>query len=222
MDILLIGAPGAGKGTQAEKLSQHFKLLHVSSGDLFRKALEEQSEMALKSQEYLALGKLVPDNITIPMVIRRIAEFEGIQGVILDGFPRTLTQAKILDIELQSMHKRLDLAIYLKVSQDDLLQRLTGKLMCQANQHVYHVRFRPPKIANTCDLDGSKLYQRPDDIEEVVRRRLDIFSDQTLQLLDYYRRQANLKVVDGNQSIDQVYAMLLDEINNYIGREMNM
>jgi adenylate kinase len=219
MDILLIGAPGAGKGTQAEKLSQLFALRHVASGDLFRKAFEDQTELGLKAQRYVDLGELVPDDITIPMVIRHIEEPESMHGVLLDGFPRTLVQAQALDAELQRINRKIDLAINLKVSREELLQRLTGRFFCQANQHVYHVKFRPPKVAGICDLDGSKLYQRPDDGGEAMRRRLVIYFNQTVQVLDYYQKQHKLREVDGNQSIDRVQTMLLNEINNYMSRE---
>ncbi len=220
MDILLIGAPGAGKGTQAEKLSQLLALRHVASGDLFHKAFEEQTELGLKAQRYVDLGELVPDEITIPMVMRHMEEPESMQGVLLDGYPRTLAQAQELDAELQRVKRQIDLAIYLKVSRDqELLQRLAGRVFCQAQQHVYHVTFRPPKVAGRCDLDGSQLYQRTDDSGEALRRRLVIFFTQTIQVLDYYRKQHKLREVDGNQSIDQVQMMLVNEINDYMRRE---
>jgi adenylate kinase len=220
MDILLIGAPGAGKGTQAEKLSQLLALRHVASGDLFHKAFEEQTELGLKAQTYVDLGELVPDEITIPMVMRHMEEPESMQGVLLDGYPRTLAQAQELDAELQRVKRQIDLAIYLKVSRDqELLQRLAGRVFCQANQHVYHVTFRPPKVAGRCDLDGSSLYKRSDDSGEALRRRLVIFYNQTIHVLDYYRKQHKLREVDGNQGIDQVQMVLVNEINDYMGRE---
>jgi len=222
MDILLIGAPGAGKGTQAEKLSQLFALRHVASGDLFRKAFENQTELGFKAQTYVDLGELVPDEMTIPLVIHHIEAPEGMQGVVLDGFPRTLAQAQALDADLLRVKREVDLVIYLKVSRGELLQRLAGRLFCQAHQHVYHVKFRPPHVADRCDLDGSSLYQRPDDTGEAVRRRLVIFFTQTTQVLDYYRKQHKLREVDGNQSIDQVHMMLLSAINEYTGREMKV
>jgi adenylate kinase len=215
MDILLIGAPGAGKGTQAEKLSQLFALRHIASGDLFRKAFEEQTELGLKAQRYVDLGELVPDDITIPMVIRHIEEPESMNGVVLDGFPRTLVQAQALDAELRHFNRKLDLVIYLKVSREELLQRLAGRLFCQANQHVYHVKNRPPQVAGICDQDGSKLYQRPDDAGEAMRRRLVIYFNQTVQVLEYYSQQQKLREIDGNKHIDQVQAALLNEINVY-------
>jgi len=219
MNILLIGAPGAGKGTQAEKLSQLLALRHIASGDLFHKAFEEQTELGLKAQRYVDLGELVPDEITIPMVMLHIEEPESMQGVILDGFPRTLAQSQVLDAELLRINRQIDLVIHLKVSREELLSRLAGRVFCQANQHVYHIKFRPPKVADRCDLDGSKLYQRPDDAGEAMRRRLVIYFNQTVQLLDYYRQQHKLREVDGNSSIDQVQSMLLSVINDHTGRE---
>ena len=219
MDILLIGAPGAGKGTQAEKLSQLLALRHIASGDLFHKAFEDQTELGLKAQSYVDLGELVPDEITIPMVMRHIEEPESAQGVVLDGFPRTLAQAQMLDKELRRLNRKIDLAIHLKVSREELLERLAGRVFCQANQHAYHTKFHPPQVADRCDLDGSKLYQRPDDAGEAMRRRLVIYFNHAVQLLDYYSQQNRLREVDGNQSIDQVQKMLMNEINNYMGRE---
>lgn len=219
MDILLIGAPGAGKGTQAEKLALLLASRHIASGDLFHKAFEEQTELGIKAQKYVDLGELVPDEITIPLVIRHIEEPESMQGVLLDGFPRTLAQAQELDAELQRINRQIDLAIYLKVSREEVLQRLAGRVFCQAHQHVYHVKFRPPKEADRCDLDGSKLYQRSDDAGEAMRKRLVIFFNQTIQVLDYYRKQDRLREVDGNQSIDQVQKMLMIVINDYVRRE---
>ncbi|HZU70385.1 MAG TPA: adenylate kinase [Ktedonobacteraceae bacterium] len=216
MDILLIGAPGAGKGTQAEKLSQLFSLRHIASGDLFQKAFEEQTELGLKARSYVDLGELVPDEITIPMVMRHIEEPESSQGVVLDGFPRTLAQAQKLDEELARLNRQIDLAIHLKVSREELLQRLAGRLFCKANQHVYHTKFRPPAVADRCDLDGSKLYQRADDAGEAMRRRLVIYFNETVQLLDYYSRKNKLREVDGDQSIDLVNQSLKDIINNYM------
>jgi adenylate kinase len=218
MDIILIGAPGAGKGTQAERLSQILGVRHVASGDLFRKAFQEQTELALKAQRYVDLGELVPDEMTIPAVLGHIEESEGMRGVLLDGFPRTLAQARALDGDLQHFHRQIDLAIYLKVPLEELLRRITGRLFCYANQHVYHDTFRPPQVANRCDLDGSMLYKRPDDTGEVLRRRFVIFYNEVTQVLDYYRDQLKLREVDGNQSIDQVQALLLNEINNTMRR----
>jgi len=219
MDIILIGAPGAGKGTQAEKLSQLFGIRHVASGDLFHKAFEEQTELGLKARMYVDLGELVPDEMTIPLALRHIEEPESTHGVVLDGFPRTLAQALALDAELQQLNRQIDLVISLKVSHGELLRRLAGRVFCRANAHVYHVELHPPIVAGVCDLDGSQLYQRSDDTGEAVRRRLVYFFYEANQILGHYKKQNKLREVDGNQSIDQVQAMILSEINDYLGRK---
>jgi adenylate kinase len=218
MDCILIGAPGAGKGTQAERISQVLGVRHISSGDLFQKAFEEQTELGLKARTYVDLGELVPDEMTIPMVLRHVEEPESARGVILDGFPRDLAQAQALDVELQQINREIDLVIYLKVSRGELRKRLTGRVFCHANSHIYHVDLHPPKVAGVCDLDGSKLYQRPDDTGEAVRRRLVVFFNEAGRVLDYYKKQNKLREVDGNQSIDQVQQMILNEIYAYTGR----
>jgi adenylate kinase len=138
-------------------------------------------------------------------------------GVLLDGFPRTLIQAQALDEQLQQFNRKLDLVVYLKVSREKLLQRIGGRFFCQANQHVYHVKYHPPKVSGICDIDGSKLYQRPDDAGEAMRRRLVIWFNQTIQLLDYYSEQQKLREIDGNRNIDQVHKALIDEIQAYSG-----
>jgi len=212
--IILIGAQGSGKGTQAEMLSQALGIPHVASGDLFRKAFDEKTELGLKAKAYLDRGELVPDDITVAMVLGRLAEPDCAQGVLLDGFPRTVAQAQALDKGLQKVGKQIDVSIYIKVQREELLRRLSGRCICRANQHVYNIYTHPPKLAGICDLDGSELYQRSDDVGEAVQRRLDIFFNETIQLLDYYGSQHKLDEVDGNQSIEQVYKSLLDVIQN--------
>ncbi|GAC1436452.1 MAG: adenylate kinase [Ktedonobacteraceae bacterium] len=218
MDIILIGAPGAGKGTQATMLSQALTVRHISSGDLFRKAFDDRTPLGLQTQKYIDLGELVPDALTVSMVLRCIEEPESTHGVLLDGYPRTLPQIQALDVELQTIGREIDLAIYLPVPQEELLKRLDGRLFCQAHQHVYHTKLKPPKVSGVCDLDGSQLYQRADDKGEPLRRRLVIFFTETIQLLDYYKGQNKLREIDGNQSIEQVQKAILREINGYIGK----
>ncbi len=215
MYIILVGAQGSGKGTQAEMLSQALGVPHVASGDLFRKAFDEKTELGLKAKAYLDRGELVPDALTVAMVLGRLEEPDCSQGVLLDGFPRTVAQAQALDKGLQEVGKQIDLAIYLQVPREELLNRLSGRYICRANQHVYNINTRPPKVAGVCDIDGSELYQRSDDTGEAVQRRLDIFFNETIQLLDYYGNQQKLVEVDGNQGIDQVQQSLLDVIRNW-------
>jgi adenylate kinase len=217
MDIILIGPPGAGKGTQAEMLAQILGVRHVASGDLFQKAFEEQTELGVKARTYVDLGELVPDEMTIPMVLRSIAEPESARGVILDGFPRTLPQAQALDTGLLQINRQIDLVINFKVSLGELPKRLAGRLFCKAHSHVYHVDFHPPQMAGVCDLDGSRLYQRPDDTGEAVRRRLVVFFNQASPVLNYYKKQNRLWEVDGNLSIAQIQALILNEIYAFSG-----
>ena len=215
MYIILVGAQGSGKGTQAEMLSQALGVPHVASGDLFRKAIDEKTELGLKAKVYIDRGELVPDDLTVTMVLKRLEEPDCSQGALFDGFPRTVAQAEVLDKGLGGVGKQIDLAIYLQVPREELLNRLSGRYICRAKQHVYNIYSRPPKVAGVCDIDGSELYQRSDDTGEAVQRRLDIFFNETIQLLDYYENQKKLVEVDGNQDIDQVQQSLLDVIRTW-------
>ena len=212
MYIILVGAQGSGKGTQAEMLSETLGIPHLASGDLFRKASDEKTELGLKVKVYMDRGELVPDDLTVVMVLGRLAMPDCARGVILDGFPRTVAQAQALDNGLQRAGKQIDIAIYLKVPREELLKRLSGRYICRANQHVYNIYSNPPKVPGVCDIDGSELYQRPDDLGEAVQTRLDIFFNETIQLLDYYGSQHKLAEVNGNQGIDQMQSELLETI----------
>jgi adenylate kinase len=214
VNIILVGAQGSGKGTQADRLEATLGIPHVASGDLLRKAFDEQTELGIKAKVYLDRGELVPDDITVPMVLGRLSEPDCSRGVLLDGFPRTIAQAQALDKGLQDVGRQIDLVIYLNVPRQELLERLSGRYICRANQHVYNIHSRPPKVPGICDIDGSELYQRSDDTVEAVQRRLDIFFNQTIRLLDYYSNQHKLREVDGNQDIDQVQAALLRTIRD--------
>ena len=212
MYIILVGAQGSGKGTQAELLSQTLGIPHIASGDLFRKAIDEKTELGVKAKAYIDRGELVPDELTVTMVVKRLEEPDCSQGVLFDGFPRTVAQAEVLDKGLQEVVKQIDLAIYLQVPREELLKRLSGRYICKANQHVYNIHTHPPKVAGVCDIDGSELYQRTDDTGEAVQKRLDIFFNETIRLLDYYGKQNKLEEVDGNQDIDKVQQSLLSVI----------
>ena len=214
MFIILIGAQGSGKGTQAIMLSQALSVPHIASGDLFRKAFDEKTELGLKVKAFLDRGELVPDDLTVAMVLGRLEEPDCAQGVLLDGFPRTVAQAQALDSGLQRVGKQIDVAIYLNVPQEELLSRLSGRYICRANQHVYNINTRRPKVAGVCDLDGSELYQRSDDLGEAIQKRLDIFFNETIKLLDYYGSQHKLEEVDGNLGIDEVQQLVLATIQN--------
>lgn len=218
MNIVLIGAQGSGKGTQAEKLTQALGIRHIASGDLFRNAIAAKTELGMKVKAYLDRGELVPDDLTVTMVLGRIQEPDCAGGVLLDGFPRTIAQAQELDKGLEAAGKRIDLAVYLKVPREELLKRLSGRYICRANQHVYNVYSNPPKVPGVCDLDGSELYQRSDDSGEAVQKRLDIFFNETIRLLDYYGQQDKQVEVNGDQGIDQVQADLVSAIKAYMDK----
>jgi len=216
-NIILIGAQGSGKGTQADKLSQTLGMCHVASGDLFRKALGERTSLGLRAKTFMDKGELVPDEITLAMVLERLSELKGAPGILLDGFPRTMAQAQALDHNLQRVGQRIDKVVYLEVPREALLKRLAGRYICRAHQHIYNVHSLPPKVSGICDLDGSPLYQRSDDTGEAIQKRLDIFFSETIHLLDYYRRQHKLMVINGNQDIDLVYDDLLGAIGIPVG-----
>jgi adenylate kinase len=216
--IILIGAQGSGKGTQAEQLSQALCILHVASGDLLRKAVEAKTPLGIKAKEYMDRGELVPDDLTVTMILKRIEDPDCANGVLLDGFPRTIPQAKALDEGLAKLQRQIDWVIYLNVPRQELLRRLSGRYICRAQQHVYNINTRPPKVPGVCDIDGSELYQRSDDTGEAVQRRLDIFFNETIHLLDYYGEQHKVAEVNGNQSIEQVKQDILDAIKAHHGK----
>jgi adenylate kinase len=217
VNIILIGAQGSGKGTQAKKLSAALGVQHVASGDLFRQAAEEKTEEGARIKGILDRGELVPDDLTIKMVFARISEPNCVRdGFLLDGFPRTIPQARSLDEGLASNNRAVDCTVYLEVPRDVLLKRLSGRYICRAHQHVYNIETNPPKVAGICDIDGSELYQRSDDTGEAVQKRLDIFFNQTIKLLDYYRQQDKLIAVDGNKGIDEVASSLVSTIRKRV------
>jgi adenylate kinase len=214
--IILIGAQGSGKGTQAEMLAHALGVPHVASGDLFRKEIEEQSETGRQASEYINRGRLVPDDLTVGMILNRLKQPDCTPGVLMDGFPRTLAQAEALDRSLREVGRQMDAVVYLNVPREELLRRLSGRSICKAHQHVYNMSSRPPKVAGVCDLDGSELYQRSDDVGEAVEHRLDIFFNETIRLLDYYGAQGKVVEVNGYQGIEEVQQALVDAIRRRI------
>jgi len=204
MYIIMLGAPGAGKGTQADILSQEMDLPHIASGDLFRQALEKKTEVGLLAKGYMNKGELVPDEITIKMILERINQPDCASGCLLDGFPRTLHQARVLDEALREQGKTIDKAIYIEVPNAELVKRLSGRRLCRVCQTPYHVISSPPKTPGKCDKCGGELYQRSDDREETVKDRLNIFFAQTFPILDYYKNQNKLIRVNGNLGMQGV------------------
>jgi len=202
--IVILGPPGVGKGTQAKILSERTGLAHISSGDLFRENLKNQTELGKLAQTYMSRGELVPDDVTIGMIRERLARPDCEAGAILDGFPRNPIQAEALEAMLAEFDGHVDTAPVITVDEDELVQRLSNRWTCRANGHIFNEKSNPPKETGKCDFDGSELYQRDDDKAETVKHRIQIYWDQTAQLISYYRNNGKLVEIDGMQTIDQV------------------
>jgi adenylate kinase len=207
--IVLLGPPGVGKGTQAKILSEQTGLAHISSGDLFRENLKNQTELGKLAQTYMTKGELVPDDVTIAMIRERLSRPDCKAGAILDGFPRTPAQAEALETMLQEFDGHVDVVPFVTAEEDVLVERLGGRWTCRANGHIFNEKSNPPKNDNVCDFDGSELYQRDDDKAETVKRRIEVYFDQTSPLISYYRDHGKLVEIDGTRSIDQVTEDLL-------------
>jgi adenylate kinase len=202
--IIFLGAPGAGKGTQAAELARERKLAHVATGDLFRQALERGTELGLKAKSYMEKGVLVPNQITISMVMERLSEPDCANGAILDGFPRNLEQAEALDKALSQEGKAIDKVVYIKVSEEELLKRLSGRWICRKCQTPYHITDSPPRVPGRCDKCGGELYQRPDDNEVSIKKRLEVYFAETAPLIDYYNHGGKLLEIDGEGGVAEV------------------
>jgi adenylate kinase len=210
--IVLLGPPGAGKGTQAQVISHEMNLAHISSGDLFRENLKNQTELGKLAQGYMNRGELVPDDVTIAMVRDRLTRPDCQAGALLDGFPRTPAQAKALAEMLESLGEKVDSVPYIYVPAEVLIERLGGRWTCPACGRVYHEKYNPPANDSVCDVDGTKLIQRDDDKAETVERRIRVYTEQTSPLIEYYRQQGLLVEVDGTQSIEDVSKDILKAI----------
>jgi adenylate kinase len=202
--IILLGAPGAGKGTQAVMLAEKMKLVQVASGDLFRKALQQETELGKKAKVYMEKGQLVPDEITIQMVLERLNTPDCEKGAILDGFPRNIKQAKALDKAMMKLSRAIDKVVYIKVSEGELLKRLGGRWICRNCQAPYHEVDSPPKVAGKCDRCGGELYQRADDNAETVKKRLKVYFSETSPLIDYYKKAGKLVEVNGEGTTAEI------------------
>jgi len=207
--IVLLGPPGVGKGTQAKMVAERTGLPHISTGDLFRENIKNNSELGQLAQSYMNKGELVPDEVTISMVRDRLSQPDCAKGALLDGFPRTPAQADALDKLLTSFSGKVDYVPYITASEEVLIDRLSGRWTCRAHGHVFHEKFNPSKQAGICDYDGSELYQRDDDKAETVRRRIQVYLEQTAPLIAYYRERGILHELDGAQPIEQVTAALM-------------
>lgn len=204
MRIVLLGAPGAGKGTQADTIIRAFGLVHIASGDLFREVARKGTELGNLVRSYMDRGALVPDEITVRMVLDRISGHDCKGGFIFDGFPRTMEQAQALDEALGERKRALDKIVYINVSPEELRRRLGGRWICRKCQAVYHIVNSPPKVAGKCDKCGGKLYQRDDDTADTVKKRIGVYFKQTAPLIEYYRRTGKLLEVNGEQQIEKV------------------
>ena len=207
--VILLGAPGAGKGTQADILQQRLGLAHISSGDLFRENISKQTPLGKLAKSYMDKGELVPDDVTVQMVLERIARPDCARGVVFDGFPRTEAQAQALSAALTKAGKQVNGAVLVNVRDQVLIERLSARWICPADGTVYNMLSNPPRVNGRCDKDGNALEQRNDDKPETVRRRLDVYHTQTKPLIDYYRAEGLLHEVDGEREIDRVQADLV-------------
>ncbi len=210
--IVLLGPPGVGKGTQAKILAESTGLVHISSGDIFREHLKKESELGKLAKSYMDKGELVPDDVTIAMIRERLSRPDCKSGAILDGFPRTPVQAEALEKMLADFKGGVDLVAFITAAPDILIERLSDRWTCRATGHTYNAQSNPPAKAGVCDVDGSELYQREDDRPETVRRRIQVYLEQTTPLVEYYRAQDKLVEINGAQPIEQVTAALLTAI----------
>ncbi|MDP6127129.1 MAG: adenylate kinase [Dehalococcoidales bacterium] len=216
MHIIFLGAPGAGKGTQAAKVANELSLTHVATGDLFRQAQAEGTELGLEAKSYMEKGMLVPDEITVRMLLERISAPDCEGGIILDGFPRNLEQASALDQALTGEGKSIDKVVYIKVSEEELVERLSGRWICRQCQAPYHEVGSPPKVRGKCDRCGGELYQRADDMAETVKKRIGVYFSETTPLIDYYSQDGKLLEIEGEGSVVEVESRIIESL----GREV--
>ena len=208
MNIVLMGLPGAGKGTQADKIIEKYAIPHISTGDMFRAAIKNGTELGLKAKSFMDEGKLVPDEVTIGIVRERLSQADCEKGFLLDGFPRTVPQAEALDSILVELGKNIEHTINIEVEKDELVARLSGRRICKTCGTSYHLIFNPPAEEGKCDKEGGELYTRADDNPETVSNRLEVNMNQAQPLLDFYQAKGVLSNINGQQHIDQVFADL--------------
>ncbi|ALF08959.1 adenylate kinase [Parageobacillus thermoglucosidasius] len=206
MNLVLMGLPGAGKGTQAEKIVETYGIPHISTGDMFRAAIKEGTPLGLQAKEYMDRGDLVPDEVTIGIVRERLSKDDCQKGFLLDGFPRTVAQAEALENILAELTRSIDYVIHIQVDKDILMERLTGRRICKNCGATYHLVFNPPANSGVCDKCGGELYQRADDNEETVANRLEVNVKQMQPLLEFYEKKGYLRHIDGQQDIEKVFA----------------
>ena len=212
--LILLGAPGAGKGTQAEGLSEKFDIPHISTGDMLREAVAAESEVGLEAKRYMEAGELVPDSVVVGIVAERLQKDDCARGWLLDGFPRNTAQADALTASLQKIGHQLTAVLYIKVPAEAVVERLGGRRMCKPCNKGYHIKFMPPREEGKCDVCGSDLYQRPDDNEETIRQRLEVFEKETAPLVAYYQQQGVVCEVDGSGEPESVGKALVAAVED--------
>lgn len=206
MKIIMLGAPGAGKGTQAKRIAETCQIPHISTGDIFRANIKNQTELGKKAKGYMDKGFLVPDELVVDLVVDRIGNEDCKKGYVLDGFPRTIPQAEALDKALEEKHDRVDYAINIEVSDEDIIHRMSGRRACLNCGGTYHVDYNPPKLDQVCDVCQGELILRDDDKPETVKKRLDVYHEQTQPLIEYYEAKNILKNIDGTKHMDEVFS----------------
>lgn len=204
MNIILLGPPGAGKGTQAKKIAEYYSIPHISTGDILRENITNNTELGLQAKSYMSRGELVPDNVLIEIIKDRLSRQDCSKGSLLDGYPRTIQQADALGSILEESGKKLDLVLNIDVADGELIKRLSGRRMCSCGAS-YHVIFNPPEIEGTCDLCKGELYQRDDDREDAIKNRLIVYKKQTQPLIEYYENRELLKRIDGSKDIPEIF-----------------
>lgn len=214
MNIILMGLPGAGKGTQASEIFKKFPIPHISTGDMFRKAIKDETDLGKEAKSYMDRGELVPDEVTVGIVKERISEDDAKKGFLLDGFPRTIDQAESLNQIMSELDREIDAVINIEVPEEELMNRLTGRRICEKCGTTYHLVFNPPKVDGICDIDGGKLYQREDDNPETVSNRLSVNVKQSKPILEYYNNKGVLKNIDGSKDIDEVTNDVIDILDH--------
>lgn len=213
MRLVLLGPPGAGKGTQASAIVKKYNIPHISTGDIFRANIKEGTQLGKKAKEYMDKGLLVPDEVVVSIVKDRLTKDDCKAGFLLDGFPRTVNQAEALDAELLLMGIKLDKVVNIEADRNVLIERAIGRRICKDCGATYHVKFNPPKIEGICDLDNTALFQRDDDIEETVATRIQVYLDQTQPLIDYYQQKGLILNIDGTRQIDEIFISIVEALD---------